>query len=285
MNKIRKSLLIILIILWAGVLIPRLFRGTCPLFSKPKPVMVKYIQASKPVDINIADSLPEGFRLLKAREDAQALLIFDKVLLEDPRDQDALWGKAEVLRRARQYAESEKILKQTLALDSNYVPSLISLAYIKYKDDNLSEAKELVEKALKNTCDDYEDSGLAYMMLGAINSRRSAKSWVLAKLFYGTQIKGYFLKAKELAPNLAEVHLGLGTFYISAPGFIGGDLNKGKAELLVALKLAPKFATVNARLAQAYKKLGDEKNYVFYLDQARVLDPDNEVVKELKENK
>ncbi len=278
----RKYLLILFVIVWAIVLLPKLYRGTCPLFSKSKPIAVKYIQTPKPEQIDAADSLPEAFKLLKNREDSQALDIFDKILLKDPSNQDALWGKAEVLRRSRKYPESEKILKQTLAVDPNYAPSLISLAYIRYKDDNLNEAKRIIDKALENTCDDHEDAGLAYMMLGAINSRRASKSWGLGKIIYGTQIKRYFLQAVQLAPNLPETHLGLGAFYINAPHFIGGDLDKGIKELFIALKLAPKFATVSARLAQVYKRLGDEKNYRFYLERAETLDPDNEVVKEIK---
>ncbi|MFH1199209.1 MAG: tetratricopeptide repeat protein [Candidatus Omnitrophota bacterium] len=285
MSKIRKYLLIILIILWAVVLVPRMCKTRCSIFPKPKLVIAKYIQTAQPIKIDIADSLPQAFKLLRAREDSEALDIFNKVLLEEPKNQDALWGKAEVLRRSRKYAESEKILKQVLTEDPNYPPALLSLAYIRYKDDALDEAKELVSKALMNTCDDYEDSGLACMMLGAINSRRASKSWIFGKIIYGTKIKNYFLKAVKLAPNLPEAHLGLGTFYINAPRFMGGDLNKGVEELLIALKLAPKFATVNARLAQAYQKSGDQKNYEFYLKRARELDPDNEVIKELKENK
>jgi tetratricopeptide (TPR) repeat protein len=123
------------------------------------------------------------------------------------------------------------------------------------------------------------------MMLGTINSRRSAKGWFLNKLRYGTQIRCHFLKAKEFAPDLPEVHLGLGTFYLLAPPIVGGNLNGALKELELAVKIAPDFATANARLAQAYKRKGDLEKYKYYFQRAKELDPDNEVLMELVHEK
>lgn len=284
MTNVRKYFVIILVILWAVVLLPRLFKRVCPLFSKPKPVMAKYIQVPKAADtnINITDSLPQGFKLLKIREDFQALTIFNQVLAVEPKNLDALWGKAEVFRRARNFSEAENIINQILAVNPNHTASLISLAYIRYKDDKLDEAQSLIEKVLKNTCEDSEDYALALMMLGTINSRRSAKSWFFGKIAYGAQIKGHFLKAKEIAPDLPEVHLGLGTFYLLAPAIFGGNIDKAKEELELAVEIAPTFATANARLAQVYLRKGNIERYSFYLKRTRSLDPENEVLKEIK---
>ncbi len=123
---------------------------------------------------------------------------------------------------------------------------------------------------------------MAYVMLGAINAKLSSQSGFLNKIRYGLSIKGYFLKAKELAPDLAEVRMSLGTFYLSAPAVIGGNLNRATDELELAVKIAPDFATANARLAQCYKRKGLEDKYKFYIKRAKELDPDNEVLKEIK---
>ena len=219
--------------------------------------------------------------LLKARRDNEAFAIFKKVSAEEPGNLDALWGMAEVLRRSRNYKDSEVILNEILKRNPRHGPSLISLSYIRYKEDNLNIALKLIRKALGEKGLDRESRALAYMMLGSVNSRRSAKGKFFSKIKYGTRIKGYFLKAKELAPHLPEVHLGLGTFYLKAPAIVGGNLDKAVQELETAVRIAPDFATANARLAQAYQKKGDLEKYNFYIKRAKELDPQNEVLKEL----
>lgn len=222
-------------------------------------------------------SIDEAFVLLKTRKDNAALATFEKTLLKQPDNLDALWGKAEVLRRSRDYQRSQDLLNKILSTNPNYVPALISLSYIRYKDSKLNEALKLIKQVLKTDSLDKENQALAYMMLGSINSRRSQKGGFFNKIAYGTRIKSYFLKARKLGPDLPEVHLGLGTFYLLAPEIVGGNLDKAFQELELTVRIAPDFATANARLAQAHKKKGDLKKYNFYLQRARELDPKNEV--------
>ncbi len=248
-------------------------RGTCPL--KPNVEKIEYVEKHKPEKI-IADALV----LLKNRKDKEALVIFEKILASQADNLDALWGKAEALRRSRDYQQSQDLLNKILSINPKHVPALISLTYLSYKDDKLNEALKLINQVLKTDSLGKENQALAYMMLGSINSRRSQKGGFFNKIAYGTQIKGYFLRAKELAPDLPEVHLGLGTFYLLAPAIVGGNLDKAFQELELTVKIAPDFATANARLAQAYKKKGDLKKYNFYLQRARELDSKNEVLHE-----
>ncbi|MDD5595686.1 MAG: hypothetical protein PHY94_05525 [Candidatus Omnitrophica bacterium] len=242
----------------------------------------------RPVNSSIEDSkqstsqLNEALRLLKQRKDRQAMQTFEMILLDEPENLNALWGKAEVLRRTRKFDASESILKGILEKNPKHAPSLISLAYIRYKYGNLKNAQELIEQALEIKGLDKENTAIAYLMQGTINSKRSRGGGILNKFFYGTQIKGYFLKAKNFAPDLSEVRLGLGTFYLLAPSFFGGNQKNALEELEEAVKLAPDFATANARLAQAYQKAGNLEKYDFYLQKAKKLDPENEVLEELR---
>jgi tetratricopeptide (TPR) repeat protein len=250
-------------------------QGTCPLKSAQKS------QKSAPIKKGEQGLLlNEALLLLKNRKDQAALAIFEKILVSEPENLNALWGKAEVLRRSRKFKDSEAILNNILNKYPYHASSLISLAYIRYKDDKLDAALKLVQQVLRTDNLDKENKALAYMMWGAINSRRSAKGWFFSKIRYGTQIKGYFLKAKELAADLPEVHLGLGTFYLLAPAIVGGNLEKAFEELSLAVKMAPDFATANARLAQSYKKKGNKEKYNYYLQRAKELDPENEVANE-----
>lgn len=269
----RKYFLVILVIIGmvAGLYIVSLNRGVCPLR------VVSTTQKIKPVK---EDPLNHAFILLKNRKDNDALVIFEQILASQPANLGALWAKAEILRRNRDYKRSEELLEKILTKNPRYIPALISLSYIRYKDDKLNEALNLINQVLKIDSLDKENQALAYMMLGSINSRRSQKGWFFSKLAYGIRIKGYFLKAKELAPDLPEVHLGLGTFYLKAPALVGGSLDKAFEELELAVKIAPEFATANARLAQAYKEKGNLGKYSFYIQRARELDPENEVLDE-----
>lgn len=273
------------IFLWAFLVFAILYifsfywqnKGACPLIGNS--LLKETAGVKKGEESN---SINSALLLLKTRKDKEADAIFTEVLIESPENLDALWGKAEVLRRSRDFKDSESIFKKILSKNPTHYPSLISLAYIRYKDNGLLDALKLVNQVLHGRCLDKETRALAHMMLGAINSRRSASGCFLNKVRYGTQIKCFFLRAKELAPDLPEVHLSLGTFYLLAPAIVGGNLKKAVEELGLAVKLAPDFATANARLAQAYQRKGNPEKYSYYLKRAQELDPQNEVFQELE---
>lgn len=228
-------------------------------------------------------SINNAFILLKTRKDEEASSIFAQILIEQPDNLDALWGKAEILRRKRNYQQAQDLLNTILDKQPRHLSSLNSLAYIKYNAGKLDEASLLAERVIKNGGGDRENTALAFLMLGSINSKRASEGWIFDKIRFGTQIKEYFLKARGLSPDLPEVHLGLGTFYLLAPKIIGGNTNKAVEELELAVKLAPGFATANARLAQAYKEKGNKEKYEFFISQAKSLEPENEVLKQLGE--
>jgi len=262
------------------------------LISPSCPVLTGYFKKYKPAGgkkeacaltkKETAPPIAQALEFLRVRNDKQALSGFEEILSSDPDNLSAMWGEAEIKRRDRKYIEAEDILKKIISRNPNHAAALISLAYIRYKDGRLDDALNMAHKALLSSEATAQDKALAYMMFGTINSRRSSQGWFLSKIRYGTQIKCYFLKAGELSSDLPEVHLGLGSFYLLAPGIAGGNLDKAIEELECAVKIAPGFATANARLAQAYKKKGDAEKYKFYVSRALELDPENEVLAELK---
>jgi len=152
-------------------------------------------------------------RFAKTRNDKQALAILEKVLRAAPDELDALWGKAEVLRRRRDYRESELILNKILRRKPYHASSLLSLSYIRLKENNFKEALRLVNRALaaSRKDNDKENQALAYVMLGTINGQRCSNTGIFLKVRYGW-VSRLFLKAERLAPDLPEVHLALGTF-------------------------------------------------------------------------
>jgi len=230
--------------------------------------------------VNIAKTIDDGLSLLEKRKDKLALDEFEKVLAVQPQNIDALWGKAEVLRRERKFNEAEKILIEILEQNPKHIPSLTSTCYLSYYNDKLNEAMKMAKGLLNRLDIDSRNKAIVYILMGSINAKRSSKGGFFSKISYGTQIKGYFQKAVSLAPELPEAHLGLGSFYLLAPSIAGGNLDKAIEELELAVKLAPDFATANVRLAQAYKKKGDLNKYQFYIQRAQELDQNNEALAE-----
>jgi tetratricopeptide (TPR) repeat protein len=223
-------------------------------------------------------------KYLKSRQDELALAQINKIISIDPADLCALWARAELLRRGRRFKESEMLLKQLLDCSPDYACGLITLAYIRYYYNEFDEALNMLLRVLKQPNLSNENKALAFMLIGSVNAKRSSRGWTLPRIIYGLKVKGFFEKARALAPDLAEVHLGLGSFYLLAPAVVGGDINKAIEELRCAINLAPDFATANARLAQAYKRKGNTEKYNFYLRRAQELDPGNEVLIEMADN-
>lgn len=244
-------------------------------FTTNKPAISKQFEGSKQIQ--------DGLLLLRERKDNVALVIFEKILVTQPQNLDALWGKAEVLRRRYQFKEAEELLNKILKVDPDYPAALNSLAYIKYTQGNLRQASKVINQILKIKFLDRENQALAYLTLGAINSWRATHGWPINKIQYGTQIKCYFQRAKEICPDLAETHLSLGTFFLKAPALAGGNIDNAIKELELAIKIAPNFAAANARLAQAYQKIGLKDEFKYYFIKAKKLDPQNEVLKEIIE--
>lgn len=228
-----------------------------------------------------AAGLDSALRLLKQYRDSEALAAFEEVLEAEPGNLDAAWGRAEVFRRQKKFAAAKQIFNEILVQDPDHASALISLAYLRYKDGEYKPAIESLQKVLRKAGLGKEDRAMAYILIGAVNSKKAMQAGLWSKILYGTRIKGYFLKAVELDPDLAEAHLGLGTFCLMAPSIAGGNIEKAIEELEYAVKLAPAYATAFARLAQAYQKKGDKDKYHFYLKQAQELDPENEALKEL----
>ncbi len=269
----KKYFLVLLIAIAAAVAAAPFF-----VFKNPRPLL---IQNKPSANLESKPCRETPLKYLKLRKDNLALSEAEKILAADPNDLCAWWVRAEVMRRAYKFRESENLLKQILTQHPNHIPSLISLAYIGYHDGRFEEALKILRQLLNRADLDVENRALVYMLIGSINAKRSLGG-LFSKLAYGTRVKGFFEKAKSLAPDLAEVRLGLGTFYLLAPSIAGGNVDKAIQELEYAVKLAPDFATPNARLAQGYKKKGNLEKYNFYIQRAKELDPENEVLKEIK---
>lgn len=269
-----KKIILVLVISAVGVVSSLFFKNlTCTVHQAKKNLTCS-------IDLKACrDNL---LKYLKLRKEGLAELEIEKILSIQRDDVCALWAKAEILRRDYKFEESKELLKQVLWQCPGHASSLISLAYIEYYDNKFQDASRLLKEALRQPDLDRENQALIYMLMGSINAKKASRRGFLSKVAYGARIAGYFERAKNIAPDLSEARLGLGTFYLLAPKIAGGNIERAIEELECAVKLTPDFATVNARLAQAYKHKGDLKKYDYYLRKAKELDPDNETAKEIE---
>ncbi len=264
-DKMKKTNLIVLITI-AAVLPFFIFKGGVPTVA----------------DLKIAESQQQLLEYLRVRDDVQAGRLAQEILAIEPDNLTALWAKAELLRRVYDLENSRAQLVGILKKYPAHVPSTISLAYIYYYNRDFNQAFALLKKVINDRQAQGQNLAMAYMLIGSINAKKSSAGGIFSKFTYGTRVKGYFEKAKKISPDLPEVYLGLGTFYLLAPAIAGGNPDKAIENLKYAVKLAPQFATANARLAQAYQRKGDAGKYNYYFERAKELDPGNEVLREIE---
>ncbi|MBM3249565.1 MAG: tetratricopeptide repeat protein [Candidatus Omnitrophica bacterium] len=272
----KKRVLIILLFSLALILLFILSKSSCRLREGMlfKPAGASGAREEEP-------HLNQAFEYLRVRRDKEAQEVFARLLEMDPSCLDCRWAEAEILRRRHEYQRSEELFRKVLEKDPGHIPSLIGLSYVLYKADDSKSAQKILDEVLKKKGLKRQDEAFAYMVRGAVNSGLAKKGF-FSRIKYGVRIKGNFLKAASLAPEMPEVHLALGSFYLFAPAIVGGDLDAAIKELETALSLAPDFATACGRLAQAYAVKGDLVKYELYLERARELDPENETLKEIR---
>lgn len=245
------------------------------------PLFIFKGRVSPVIDYGVDKKQEQLLDYLRVRQDDKAWQVAQEILSRDFGNITALWARAELMRRAYDLENSAGLLKHILKENPAHAPSLISLAYIYYYNRDFNQALSLLKQVIDDPKAGKQNLAMAYMLTGSINAKKSSAGGIFSKLAYGTRVRSYFEKAKQLSADLPEVYLGLGSFYLLAPAIAGGNIDKAIENLEYAVELAPGFATANARLAQAYKKKGNLEKYNYYLARAKELDPENEALKEI----
>ncbi len=88
-----------------------------------------------------------------------------------------------------------------------------------------------------------------------------------------------YRKALELDPNNVEAEMGLGTYYLFAPRFLGGDRDRAIKHLKRAARLDPRNIEVWTWLSVALREDGDLDKARESLNTALALDPDSRFAK------
>lgn len=221
---------------------------------------------------------------LNLHQDNNAQELFTKVLTIAKDAPEGKWGIAEVMRRQHKTGESEKLLNEIVRTNPKFFPAYISLAYIEYINLDFKGCMHLAYKVIRQGKDGVDLSNYvrAYVLAAAAKGMLAHYGGPFAKLFNGTTVLSTLKKAEKLQPDAAGVLMGLGSFYLLAPQFAGGNLSKAKSYLERAAKADPFLADIYVRLAQVYQRQADRKNYELYLEKALNIDPQNELALDIK---
>jgi Tfp pilus assembly protein PilF len=225
-----------------------------------------------------------GLIYLNLHKDKEAGSTFEKILNLAPQTIEAQWGLAEVLRRQHKASDSERILNEVIKSRADFYPAYITLAYLRYNEMKFEKSVELALLVMKPGQDKVDLSNYVRAVLLYAGNKGMIAHYggPLSKVINGTVVLPNLKKAQSLQPDYAGVLFGLGSFYFLAPSLAGGDLDRAKVYLERAIKADPLFADAYVRLAQVYKKKGDNNNYAYYLDKALGIDPQNELALDIK---
>jgi tetratricopeptide (TPR) repeat protein len=231
---------------------------------------------------------PLGLVYLNMYKINEADGVFLDMLQLNPKSVEAKWGHAEVLRRRHRLDQSRVILGEIVKQNPEFSPASITLGYLLYEKKDYDGAIRLAIRVLKQGPGKVDLSNYvrAYLIIASSKGMIALAGGPFSKLINGMQVLPYLKKAEKLEPESAGVAFGLGSYYVLAPPFTGGDKKKGLGYLEKAVRLDPQFVDVYARLAEFYQAQGDRERYHFYLNKAQELDPENELLLEVeKENK
>lgn len=223
---------------------------------------------------------------LNEHKDNDAKKAFENILESDPGIFEARWGLAEVLRRQHELEKSKKILDEILESNPGFSPAYITLAYVKYIQLDFNGAVRTVLKVMSQDKDKVDLSNYvrAYLLYGGAKGAIAHFGGPLSKLINGTAVFSNLKKAEKLQPDSAAVKYGLGSFYLLAPGFVGGNLLLAEEYLTESVKLDPLFANAYVRLAEVYQAKGDKGKFESYLARAFEIDPGCELAADVKNN-
>jgi tetratricopeptide (TPR) repeat protein len=233
----------------------------------------------------------------------EALAAFRRAVQIDPTSAEAHYYLGEVLDRLKNSSESIAAYKKAIELNPKYTEAWFDLGVAYYN----SEQYELAVDAYKQTIKLKNDYGEAYANLGdsyrqlkkyndALGAYRLASAFlktdadVFIKYGFSAALASLnpgqsgllktsmdnFQKAVELSPgyieytNLGWAYLHSATIDLQAGNKTAAQekLLKGKAALLEAVKLNPKFAAAHLNLGITQRHLGENKAAIETLKQA-----------------
>jgi len=133
----------------------------------------------------------------------------------------------------RQYEKALPVFEQIVDEDQNNAQANHWLGKTHLRLNNIDEASEYCEKAVEL---DKKNAEFHYWY-GQALAREVQEASVFRQPFLAPKILEEFEKTIELDSLHAGGYIGAGTFYLNAPGIMGGDLDKAKLYAAKAIEL------------------------------------------------
>ena len=185
-----------------------------------------------------------------------------------------------ILMADHRLSESHGVLIGVLRTHPDFHPARVTLAHLNYLqkdfDRSYREALDLIGRK-------KELSGFHFAVSLMVAS--GAKGVLVKKnpvraIPAHFEVTGYLKEAAKQMPGSAEVLYAWGSYYLLTPSIAGGDLDQAIALLERSRKLSPFNPGVYVRLAQACRARGFRVAAGQYLEYARRLDPQDELLQD-----
>ena len=148
-----------------------------------------------------------------------------------------------------QYQQATAVLEKVAKPDADML-LLLGRAYFGAGD--YSRATEVLEKAVEKAPESPQSSA-AYAWLGRAWGRRAETSALWNQPRYAARSREAFEKSLQLDPNNRDALDDLSEFYLQAPGWLGGGIDKAEA-------LAKRIASLDPAWGQiAYARIKEEQ--------------------------
>ena len=131
------------------------------------------------------------------------------------------WDRAHELYQRTEYAQALTVLKQVPNKD---VDTLQLIGQCHFMQGDYKQAGEAFEKALALA----PRSSELHRLMGSVYGRRAETGSMLTAPGNAKKARQYFEQAVELDPNNREAASNLFEYYLEAPGFLGGGLDKAE---------------------------------------------------------
>ncbi len=228
-----------------------------------------------------------GLVYLTFYRNGEAQEVFSQLAARGEKPLETSWAQAELLRRSHKLPESEKALGEVIKSSPDFLPALLSLAYIKYTVKDFQGSLDIASRVFNHPriALDKANYSRACLIIAGSKGMLAYFHGPFSKVIHGTQVKPYLSKAQKLEPDWPDVNYGFGCYYLLIPSFMGKDLRIAGDYLEKAISRSPLFADAYARLAQVYKARGEDRKYSQLLDKALEIDPGNELTLDIKSGK
>jgi len=132
------------------------------------------------------------------------------------------WDRAHELYQRTEYAQALAVLNQVPNKD---VDTLQLIGQCHFMQGDYKQAGDAFEKAIALAPRNSE----LHRLMGSVYGRRAETGSMLTAPGNAKKARQYFEQAVELDPNNREAAANLFEYYLEAPGFLGGGLDKAEA--------------------------------------------------------